>query len=78
MNFHSFFIYKKFSLQNNYLWLEEIDSCILRTTLEDLDKAFKNYFYKLTGYSKFKNYHSKQSYRTNCIKSYYKEKCIKT
>ena len=61
-------------LKNEYPWLEEIDSCILRTTIEDLDKALKNYFNKLTGYPKFKNYHSKQSYRTNCIRSFYKEK----
>ena len=69
-------IWKKdlLTLKNKYLWLEEIDSCILRTTLEDLDKAFQNYFHQLTRYPKFKNYHSKQSYRTNCIRSYYKEK----
>ena len=62
------------TLKKEYPWLEEIDSCILRTTIEDLDKAFQNYFHKLSGYPKFKNYHSKQSYRTNCIRSFYKEK----
>ena len=62
------------SLKNNYPWLKEVDGCILITTLEDLDKAFQNYFHQLTGYPKFKNYHSKQSYRTICLRNYYQEK----
>lgn len=60
-------------LQDEISWLKEIDSCILRTALEDLEKAYQNYYKKLKGYPKFKNYHTKQSYRTNCIRSLYKE-----
>lgn len=31
-------------LQTTYPWLKEIDGCTLRTTLEDLDRAFDNFY----------------------------------
>lgn len=62
------------SLQRNYPWLKDIDNCILKTAIEDLDKAYKNYYNKLANYPRFKSYHNKQSYRTNCIRNYYNEK----
>ena len=36
-----------------YPWLKEVDSCALRTSLEDLDRAYIN-FYHGSGHPKFK------------------------
>ena len=33
-------------LQEEYKWLKEIDGCILRTTLDDLDNAYTNFLIK--------------------------------
>ena len=60
-------------LSNTYPWLSEVDSTILRTTLDDLDKAYSN-FYHGSGYPKFKSRNSKNSYRTSAIRSSYKGK----
>ena len=46
----------------------------LRTTLFDLDDSYKRFFNKQTDFPKYKNKFQKNSYRTNCIKSNYKEK----
>lgn len=51
-------------------WLKEVDSVALQASMEDLDKAFQNFFRgiknnKKVGYPKFKCKHNrKQSYRT--------------
>lgn len=58
-------------LQEEFEWLEEVDSCILRNSLEDLDRAFNN-FYNNSGFPNFKSRKSRNSYRTNCIRSLYK------
>ena len=60
-------------LNENYEWLKEIDSCSIRNSLEDLDKAYLN-FYKGKGYPKYKRKNSNNRYRTNCIRSTYKDK----
>lgn len=50
---------------DNYNWLNEVDSHALQQSLKDLHTAYKNFFAKTAGYPKFKkkNEH-RQSYRT--------------
>ena len=60
-------------LQQEYLWLKEIDSCILRTSLDDLEKAYSHYFKKIANKPKFKGKNVHESYRTMCNRSNYKE-----
>ena len=55
-------------------FLKEVDSTVLCSALDDLCKAFNDYYAKRKGYPKFKSKFSKQSYRTSCIRSRYKEK----
>ena len=56
-------------------WLKEVDSCILRTSIFDLEDSFKRYSKNLSEYPKFKSKNkSKLSYRTNNITSAYKGK----
>ena len=57
-----------------YPFLKEVDSCSLRCAIFNLEDAFKNYFSKRNDYPKFKSKHNKQSYRTTCIRSKYKDK----
>jgi len=59
-------------LQQEYPWLKETDSCILRTTLDDLERGYDNFFQKRNGYPKFKSKNSHESYRTICNRSSYK------
>lgn len=62
-------------LKNLYLdrpYLKEVDSMSLRTTLFDLDSAYKKFFKENKGYPKYKSKWKKNSYRTNCIRSSYK------
>ena len=55
-------------------FLKEIDSTVLCSAVDDLCKAFNDYYAKRKGYPKFKSKFSRQSYRTNCIRSTYKGK----
>ncbi len=55
-------------------FLKEVDSTVLCSAIDDLCKAFSDYYAKRKGYPKFKNRFSKQSYRTSCIRSRHKEK----
>ena len=55
-------------------FLKEVDSTVLCSAVDDLCKAFNDYYAKRKGYPKFKNRFNKQSYRTSCIRSTYKEK----
>ena len=55
-------------------FLKEVDSTVLCSAVDDLCKAFNDYYAKRKGYPKFKNRFSKQSYRTSCIRSIHKEK----
>ena len=59
-------------LQSKYEWLKDVDGCLLRTTLEDLDNAYNKFFSKTGGFPKFKSKNNKESYRTVCIRSSYK------
>ena len=59
-------------LCNQYGWLKEVDSCALRCVIFNLDDAYINFFQKRAKYPTFKNKYSRQTYRTNCIRSTYK------
>ena len=61
-------------LQEEYLFLKEVDSCSLRCSIFNLENSYKNYFAKRSNYPRFKSKNSRQSYRTSCIKSTYKGK----
>ena len=60
-------------LKQTYPWLMEVDSIALRTTIFDLEDAFKN-FYRTKNYPKYKDKYSKNSYRTSYVKNIYKNK----
>ena len=56
-----------------YEWLKEVDSCLLRTSIFNLDNAFKRYKSNIGGKPNFKSKNkSKNSYKTNNITSIYK------
>ena len=61
-------------LKEENAFLKEVDSTVLCSAVDDLCKAFNDYYAKRKGYPKFKNRFSKQSYRTSCIRSTHKEK----
>ena len=61
-------------LELDYPFLKEVDSTALRCSIFNLEDSYKNYFSKRSGYPSFKSKFSKQSYRTNCITSSYKNK----
>ena len=61
-------------LELDYPFLKEVDSTTLRCSIFNLEDSYKNYFSKRSGYPSFKSKFSKQSYRTNCITSSYKNK----
>ena len=60
------------SLQAENTWLKEIDSCLLRTTLDNLDDAYTRFYNKQNSYPKYKKKTYKNSYKTTCIRSSYK------
>ena len=56
-------------------WLKEVDSCLLRTSIFDLDNAYQKCFKEKKGFPRFKSkLKSRKSYRTNNITSTYKGK----
>ena len=56
-------------------WLKEVDSCLLRTSIFNLEDSFKRYKTNISKYPKFKSKtKSRPSYRTNNITSTYKGK----
>ena len=61
-------------LEKEYEYLKEVDSCALRCAVFDLEDAFNNFFAKRSNYPNFKSKFARQSYRTNCIRSTYKDK----
>ena len=61
-------------LEKEYEYLKEVDSCALRCSIFDLEDGFNNFFAKRSGYPRFKSKFARQSYRTNCIRSTYKDK----
>lgn len=58
----------------SYPWLKEVDSCSLRCAIFNLEDAYKNFFAKRSNQPVFKSKYRRQTYRTNCIRSIYKEK----
>ena len=58
----------------DYPFLKEVDSMALRCSIFNLEDSYENYFSKRSAYPSFKNKFSKQSYRTKCITSVYKNK----
>ena len=61
-------------LEKGHEYLKEVDSCALRCSIFDLEDGFNNFFAKRSGYPIFKSKFARQSYRTNCIRSTYKDK----
>ena len=61
-------------LTKEYLFLKEVDTCLIRNSIFNLDDSFKRFFNKLGEYPKFKKKGFKDSYKTNNIKSTYKGK----
>lgn len=61
-------------LIKEYPFLKEIDSCLIRNSIFNLDDSYKRFFNKLGGYPKFKKKGTHDSYKTNNIKSTYKGK----
>ena len=57
------------SLIKKYTFLKEVDSCLIRNSIFNLDDSYKRLFNKLGGYPKFKKKGIKDSYKTNKIKS---------
>ena len=43
------------NLSRNHEWLKEVDSCILRSAIFNLEDSFKRYKNKLSSYPKFKS-----------------------
>ena len=62
------------SLCEFYPWLSEVDSCSLRTSLFNLDDAYKRFYNKQNEFPRFKNKDIGNSYKTNNIKNKYKDK----
>ena len=61
-------------LKQEYPFLTEADSIIIRKTLFNLENAFKRFFNKQGGYPSYKNKFSKNSYNTSAIYRTYKDK----
>ena len=56
-------------------WLKEVDSCLLRCSIFNLEDSFKRYVNGLSEYPKFKTKNkSRKTYQTNNITSTYKGK----
>lgn len=59
--------------QDETLWLKEVDSTSLQSSLRDLDDAYQNFFRrakqgKMLGFPRFKSKHSRrQSYKSKCV-----------
>ena len=60
-------------MYNEYPFLKEVDSCILRCSIFNLEDAYKR-FYKGSGYPKYKKKGVHDNYRTNNIRNIYKGK----
>ena len=61
-------------LYKEYEWLKEVDSSLIRTTLDDLDKAYINYYKKRSLYPRYKRRNNHEAYRSPAIRSSYKGK----
>ena len=54
-------------IRQEYPWLNDIDGCIIRTTLQDVDNAFARFYNGEANYPKYKSYYQSQIYKTICI-----------
>ena len=61
-------------LKQEYPFLSETDSILIRKTLFNLENAFKKFFNKQGGYPNYKSKFSKNSYNTSAIYRTYKER----
>ena len=62
-------------LTKENIWLKEVDSCLLRSSIFDLDNAYQKRDKEEKGLPKFKSKNkSRKSYRTNNVTSTYKDK----
>ena len=61
-------------LKEEYSFLKKCDSMALTNSIEDLDTSFTNFFEGRNSYPKFKKKGVKESYKTDCIRSTYKNK----
>ncbi|MBQ2872533.1 MAG: helix-turn-helix domain-containing protein, partial [Bacilli bacterium] len=60
------------NLKYKYIFLQEIDSIIIRKTLFHLDDNIKKYYNNGFGYPKYKNKFDRHSYTTSAVYSEYK------
>ncbi len=60
-------------MYSDYPFLKEVDSCLLRCSILNLEAAYKR-FYKGSGYPKYKKKGIHDTYRTNNIRNIYKGK----
>ena len=58
--------------QEDFKWLNEVSSKVTQESIKNLDKAFKGFFKKISGYPKFKSKRkSKQSFYVRCDNLYF-------
>lgn len=62
------------TLKYDAVFLQEIDSIVIRKSLFNLDDAYKKLFNKTGGYPKFKSKYNKNSYNTTAVYNNYKNK----
>ena len=56
------------NLKTQNIWLKEVESTSLQTTLKDLDKAYQKFLKEHAGYPKFKSKKThKNSYTSKCV-----------
>ena len=60
--------------QEEYKFLKDVDTMALTTSLENLDKAYTNFFNGRSSHPVFKRKGVRDSYTTNCIRSTYKNR----
>lgn len=44
-------------LKNEYPWLKDVDGCIIKTTLQDINDAYEKYYRGESNYPKYKSYY---------------------
>ena len=62
------------TLKYDAVFLQEVDSIVIRESLFNLDNAYKRLFNKIGGYPKFKSKYNRNSYNTTAVYKNYKDK----
>ena len=62
------------TLKYEAVFLQEIDSIVIRQSLFNLDNAYKRLFNKIGGYPKYKSKYNRNSYNTTAVYKNYKNK----